>query len=63
MKVSKGLLNKLEELYSQYEKETPKIEEKKFLKNNSKKTYLLRNNNFMKWLKHDFESGENNKEN
>lgn len=60
MRVSKGLLKKLEEMYSQYEKDVPKEEESKYLKENPKKTYLLHNNNFMKWLKHDFESGERN---
>ncbi|WP_028855954.1 hypothetical protein [Psychrilyobacter atlanticus] len=63
MKVSRGLLNKLEELYSQYEKEIPKAKKDKYFKDNPKKTYLLHNNNFMRWLKHDLESGGNNKEN
>lgn len=63
MRVSKGLLKKLEEMYSQYEKEVPKGVEGKYLKENPKKTYLLHNNNFMRWLKHDFESGERDKEN
>lgn len=63
MRVSKDLFEKLEELYSQYEKEIPNAKERKCLKRNMKKSYLLRNNNFMKWLKHDFESREKNKEN
>ncbi|MCS5422270.1 MULTISPECIES: hypothetical protein [Psychrilyobacter] len=60
MKVSKGLLKKLEELYSQYEKEVPKTEENEYLKANTRKTYLLHSNNFMRWLKNDFEPGERN---
>jgi len=60
MKVSKGLLKKLEELYSQYEKEVPKAEENEYLKVNTRKTYLLHSNNFMRWLKNDFEPGERN---
>ena len=60
MRVSKGLLKKLEELYSQYEKEVPKAKEDKYPKENPKKTYLLHNNNFMRWLKHDFESEKRN---
>lgn len=60
MKVSKGLLKKLEELYSQYEKEVPKTEENEYLKVNTRKTYLLHSNNFMRWLKNDFEPGKRN---
>lgn len=58
MKVSKEFFKKLEELYSQYEKEVPNTEKNENLKANTKKTYLLHNNNFMKWLKNDFKSKE-----
>lgn len=61
MEVSKGLLKKLEKLYSQYEKEIPKLKKNRYVKENTKKTYLLHNNNFMKWLKHDFELRDKNK--
>jgi len=60
MKISKELLIKLEELYSQYEKKILKAEEDKCLKANTSKTYLLHSNNFMRWIKDEFQPSERN---
>jgi len=58
MKVSKGLLKKLEELYCQYEKEVLKTEEHQHLEAKVRKTYLLQCSNFMSWIKEKFEQEE-----
>lgn len=58
MKISKGLLKKLEELYCQYEKEVLKTEEHQYLEANVRKTYLLQSSNFMSWIKEKFEQEE-----
>ncbi len=53
MKISKELLIKLEELYSQYEKKVLKAEEDKCLEANTSKTYLLHSNNFSDFIQYN----------
>lgn len=61
MKISKELLKELEELHSQYKKEVLNAEENKLLKANTRKTYLLHNDNFIRWIKGEFQPGGRNK--
>lgn len=61
MKISKELLKELESLYSEYEKEVLRVEKDGYLKESTRKTYLSHSNNFIRWIKNDFEPGEKNK--
>lgn len=55
------IIEELEILYKNYEKEVYKAKEDGFLQDNTVKTYLTHTRNFVKWCKGDFEPGAKNK--
>lgn len=61
MKTSMELINEIERLYQQYEKEVIEAEKCGYLQANTRRTYLLHSGNFIKWCKDQFEPGGRNK--
>lgn len=61
MKSELQVINEIEKLLSEYEKEVLQAYDKGYLQKNTVKTYLLHANNFVRWCKDDFEPGNRNK--
>ncbi|MCD3202818.1 hypothetical protein [Clostridium botulinum] len=61
MKTKLEIFNEIEKLLAQYENEVNEAYNQGYLKENTKKTYLLHANNFVKWCNGNFEPGVKNK--
>lgn len=61
MKTSKELVNEIETLFSQYEKEVYEKQKQGLMAENTVKTYLQHSGNFVKWIKDEFEPGAKNR--
>jgi len=57
MKTDKYILREIERLYDLYQDEIKSLTEKGVIMENTKKTYLLHSNNFVKWCKGEFTPG------
>lgn len=57
MKTDKYILREIERLYDLYQDEIKSLTEKGVIMENTKKTYLLHSNNFVRWCKGEFIPG------
>jgi hypothetical protein len=55
------LIEEIQKLYDEYEKEVLKAKKDGLLMDNTVRTYLLHSGNFVKWCRGDFEPGAKNK--
>ena len=61
MKTDFSTIRELERLLHKYEQEVLTAQDKRYLKPNTARTYLLHSENFVKWCKDEFEPGSQNK--
>ena len=54
-------LDEVERALEQYRELLSELEESGVLKENTRKTYLLHSENFVRWLKGEFDPGERNR--
>jgi len=60
MRASQEFMKELDKLYQTYEQEVTEKSKIGLLAGNTKKTYLLHSENFVKWCRNDFVPGGRN---
>jgi len=60
MKTTQEIMQEIERLYSEYEKEVYIAKKEGYLMDNTVKTYLLHSGNFVKWCRGHFVPGGKN---
>ena len=61
MKISRGSMEEVERALDRYSKELDDLFAKAIIKENTRHTYRLYANHFVRWLKDEFEPGGRNK--
>lgn len=61
IRITRPSLDEVERALEQYRELLSELEESGTLKENTRKTYLLHSENFVRWLKGEFDPGERNR--
>ncbi len=61
IRIKREALDEVERALEQYRELLAELEQTGVLKENTRKTYLLHSENFVRWLKDEFDPGERNK--
>jgi hypothetical protein len=61
IRINRPSLDEVERALEQYRELLSQLEESGTLKENTRKTYLLHSENFVRWLKGEFDPGERNR--